>query len=135
MSFIDTVSSNGAGIIISDEEGNVLLVRGSGGGKWSFPKGQSESHDTDHLSTAIREVYEETGLRFNRDYDLLSDSSFTCFDRTYFFAIMRRGSEQNIRIHPKEISDYRWMNPRKSCHYWAELNTGVRAFIKREQQC
>jgi 8-oxo-dGTP pyrophosphatase MutT (NUDIX family) len=125
---------SGAGIIICKHDGSVLLVRGLGPGKWSFPKGQSELCDCGPLATAVRECFEETGLQHGRDYELIYCAPFTCFDRTYFFARLNDGAESNIQLEAEEVSDYRWLDPRKSCHYWFELNSGVRSYVKAVQE-
>jgi len=49
------------GCICLDELGNVLLVRGRGSQKWSFPKGHKNLRETS-LDCAKRELFEETGL-------------------------------------------------------------------------
>ena len=127
-------NSDGAGIIIYNAEGYVLLVKGTTNGKWSFPKGQTEPCDNSHISTATREVYEEIGLQNNIDYDLIDNEPFKCFDRLYFFARMHNEAEKNIRLRETEIIEYRWLNLQKSCHFWTDLNCGVRRYIKKEQQ-
>jgi 8-oxo-dGTP pyrophosphatase MutT (NUDIX family) len=123
---------NGAGFIIMNDEGCVLLVKGTSG-KWSFPKGQSEPFDTTYLNTAIRESYEEIGLTEGDDYTLLNYTPFLCVDRAYFFACLNQGSEANIKLLDNEITDYRWHNPLTSCYFWGELNIGVRKYIKMLQ--
>ncbi len=67
----DTVNSYGA-VVLEKTDTNcmVLLVTGFNG--LSFPKGHIENDET-HEQTAIREVYEETGIRITLD---------TAFSRT-----------------------------------------------------
>jgi 8-oxo-dGTP pyrophosphatase MutT (NUDIX family) len=61
-----------AGIVIHHPtEDAVLMVRDSRNNMWSFPKGGHESYDSSQLSTAIREVREETGFEYRKDYDVL----------------------------------------------------------------
>ena len=48
------------GIIFRD--GKYLLVKHKEGGHWDFPKGHMEEGESDE-ETALREVYEETGLK------------------------------------------------------------------------
>jgi 8-oxo-dGTP pyrophosphatase MutT (NUDIX family) len=50
------------GAICVDPSGNVLLVRGRLSKKWSFPKGHRKYNETS-LECALRELYEETGIR------------------------------------------------------------------------
>ena len=49
-----------AGGIVSDESGEMLLIRRNG--RWDLPKGKVEAGET-LLEAALREVEEETGIR------------------------------------------------------------------------
>ncbi|MFC6617357.1 NUDIX domain-containing protein [Deinococcus radiophilus] len=51
----------GAGGVVLNRRGEVLLVRYRSGG-WTFPKGHLEAGETP-LQTALREVHEETGVQ------------------------------------------------------------------------
>jgi 8-oxo-dGTP pyrophosphatase MutT (NUDIX family) len=53
--------SNGARCVLRDEAGRILLIRRSDNRRWAMPAGTMELGDT-LGQTAIREVYEETGL-------------------------------------------------------------------------
>lgn len=53
---------SGAGGVVFDPLGHVLLVRYRGSGAWAFPKGHVEEGET-FEQTAVREVQEETGVR------------------------------------------------------------------------
>ena len=60
-----------AGIVIfHPTEDAVLMVCDSRNHMWSFPKGGYERCDSSQLSTAIREVREETGFVYRKDYDV-----------------------------------------------------------------
>jgi 8-oxo-dGTP pyrophosphatase MutT (NUDIX family) len=120
----------GAGIILTSEDGYVLIVKDIKTGKWSFPKGTKEECDDSPVITAVRECSEEIGLNINRDYQLLAEPPFISFNRYYYHANINRGAERRIVIQDEEITDYRWMNPNKSCAYWRELNVGVRQYMK-----
>jgi 8-oxo-dGTP pyrophosphatase MutT (NUDIX family) len=50
------------GVICETGEKKYLLVRGKRSGKWSFPKGHMEGKES-ALECALRELYEETGVR------------------------------------------------------------------------
>lgn len=52
----------GAGGVVFDSLGRVLVVRYLGSGAWAFPKGHVEPGETLE-QTAVREVQEETGIR------------------------------------------------------------------------
>ena len=49
-----------AGCIVTDDEGNMLLIRRNG--RWDLPKGKVEAGET-LLQAALRETLEETGVR------------------------------------------------------------------------
>ena len=54
------------GIIYFDTtDKKYLLVYGKKSGKWGFPKGHQENNETVE-DTAIRELYEETGIKINQ---------------------------------------------------------------------
>ena len=53
------------GAICVSPENTLLLVKGRRSGKWSFPKGHIESGETT-LDCALRELYEETGLKLDQ---------------------------------------------------------------------
>lgn len=52
---------NTIGIIIVNNDGDILLTKPTGNNTLSFPKGLQDNNET-FLETAIREVLEETGL-------------------------------------------------------------------------
>ena len=55
----------GAGALVINNLGEVLLIRRSDNGKWAVPGGAVElGENVEH--TAIREVFEETGLRIEK---------------------------------------------------------------------
>lgn len=55
------LATPGAGGVVFDAVGRVLLVRYRGSGAWAFPKGHVELGETLE-QTAVREVQEETGV-------------------------------------------------------------------------
>ena len=121
----------GAGVILRDSDNCMLVVKGVGkGGKWSFPKGESDSRDATLLETAVRECYEETGLENERDYHIIKAEPFVCFNRLYFIGVLAHGAEERISLQTKEVNEYSWINPACSCHFWSELNIGVKTYIK-----
>lgn len=83
-------------------------------GHWGFPKGHIEKGEK-HIDTAIRELYEETGIRkidFLSKRVLLTDDYY--FDKEtvrihkivdYFIA---ETETLKVRIDGKEILNYRW---------------------------
>lgn len=59
-SFSPGTVTEGAGGVVFDPDGRVLLIRHRKG-EWVFPKGHVDAGE-DHLATAVREVEEEAGL-------------------------------------------------------------------------
>jgi 8-oxo-dGTP pyrophosphatase MutT (NUDIX family) len=127
-------SYEGAGIILQNPYKEVLIVRDKRSGKWSFPKGKVESYDKNTpLNTAMRECEEETGLLEGRDYTFTeSTPAFVYFDRFYYLAAIHSDAEARIHIDGEEIAAYMWLNPRKSCSFWVDLNSSLRNYVKRE---
>ena len=126
----------GAGIILVDTDGHILILRDSRCNKWSFPKGAPEETDGgDPLRTALRECAEEAGLTEGIDFELASPTPFfSHFTRHYFLGRLKEGYESRLRLSSEEINASRFLNPRKSCPYWTDLNSGVREFIRRSQR-
>lgn len=64
----------GAGfVILSSDLQSTLLVRDARSNKWGFPKGHREAYDADDLSTAKRELLEETGIK-DTQYSVLEET-------------------------------------------------------------
>lgn len=61
MAMSDDAATQGAGGLVFDPAGRVLLIRRVNG-EWAFPKGHIDPGE-DHLTTALREVEEEAGVR------------------------------------------------------------------------
>jgi len=106
----------------------VLLVRGNAsmavhGGSWVFPGGKVDAGDAPvgiagdvetARATAVREVWEETGVRVSPQ-DLRPFSHWTTstarpkrFATWFFLASLDAGTA--IRVDGKEIVDHRWMS-------------------------
>jgi len=103
----------GAGLLIlSPDLKQILLVHDARSRKWGFPKGHRESYDTSDLSTAIREVKEETGLTTD-DYWIQPDVfKITKGSQSYLFryaVLKHEKNKQNMRAGPSyEIADLCW---------------------------
>merc|ERR1719204_810391 len=76
-----------AGVILitgSGDNCNVLLMRNNDRKKWELPKGRMDAKDKNLRETALRELYEETGIDLKRDRDAVSVSSQPlCMDYTF----------------------------------------------------
>jgi 8-oxo-dGTP pyrophosphatase MutT (NUDIX family) len=95
------------------------------GGAWVFPGGKAEPEDGDLVNalpeaartTAVRELFEETGLTVDAA-DLVAFARWiTPPDRprrfdTFYFAANAPNAE--IRLDPRESDDHRWITPREA---------------------
>jgi 8-oxo-dGTP pyrophosphatase MutT (NUDIX family) len=78
----------GAGIILRNAKGQVILVRDARSGRWGFPKGHPEPEDKKNpINTAIRECGEETGLQPLTDYVIDITVAKRIGKRLYFYGI------------------------------------------------
>ena len=57
-----------AGLILTNDKNEYLVVKDSKSKKWSFPKGGKEEYEVYLTQTAEREMFEETGFVFGTDY-------------------------------------------------------------------
>ncbi len=57
-------------IVLHPTDDAVLMIRDSRNRMWSFPKGGWERCDNSQLATAVREVREETGFIYKKDYQI-----------------------------------------------------------------
>lgn len=61
-------------LVMIDRSGNILGCHGYGKPQrngFDFPKGCHDETDVDHLATALRELYEETGIVLSRSSDII----------------------------------------------------------------
>lgn len=86
-----------AGVVILESDGRVWLVAPSnafGGYQATFPKGRIE-HDVSHQACAIREAYEEAGLKV-RITGFLADSDRTLSYTRYYLAERTGGNPAHM---------------------------------------
>ncbi len=127
--------SCGAVVFTRRKDGiRLLLVRNCNGKYWSFPKGHMEVGENEH-QTALREVFEETGLNIEiyRGYRQVSDySPFGNIKKRVIFFLAEAKSDR-VRIQRSEIESYVWVTfdqARKMCSYQNDqriLDTAQRA--------
>ena len=88
----------------------ILNRKGNAFGHWGFPKGHVEGNETE-TQTAIREIFEETGLMvvFNGKERFVSHYSPKPGiekDAVYFLATVR--NKQEVTLQKEEVTEYRW---------------------------
>ncbi len=77
----------------------ILVVKGSGGGKWSFPKGRRRERET-HLQGAVREAREEAGIDLT-PYE--PNMELALRYGTYYLYNLRELPELTLPSTPEEI--------------------------------
>ncbi len=121
------------GAICVNHKGEVLLVRGKKGGKWSFPKGHIERNETP-IQCARRELLEETGITAPENY-----VSYHKLHAAYYYVFAIDGNpELNIRD-TNEIDKVDWWSltqlPTESCNVDISIFRTLMKNIREEQTC
>ncbi len=104
--------SCGAVLYREINELRILIIKQKRNGNWSFPKGHVEKDETE-TQTAVREVFEEVGLKINphkgfREIFHYNPRPSIEKDVVYFVA---NPGKQNVKIQLEEVSDYKWLRP------------------------
>lgn len=94
-----------------DNQMRLLLIKHKQGGHWSFPKGHVEKDETEQ-ETAIREVWEETGVNIQILDDFRQQVNYSprpgvSKDVVYFLGY---ASDSNTVRQESEISELQWVN-------------------------
>ena len=90
----------------------ILNRKGNAFGHWGFPKGHVEGKETE-TQTAIREIFEETGLEvtsFAEGFRVVSRYSPAPGiekDVVYFLAEI---TDTNIVLQQSEVAEYKWLD-------------------------
>lgn len=100
---------------IINGEYRYLLIKNKRSAHWGFPKGHVEDDETAE-ETAIREVFEETGLHIDIVPNFESRSEYTIQGKveksvTIFLA---KTTDTHTIIQKEEIEDYVWLNYNKA---------------------
>lgn len=105
------------GIIERDRKVVMILMNTLNGRKvWTFPKGHIEKGE-DLKATALREVFEETGIKC----EIINDEPFyishyffhrdgETVEKKVFYFLMKPVEETNKILTPIEISDVKWVD-------------------------
>ncbi len=112
-----TIKVVSAGGVILDDEKNVLVLKRRLEGTWVLPKGRNEP-DEPLIETAVREVWEETGighLRVDREigmvrYEFLWRPKQVNYKKTvhYFLMKLLDGSKNDIDLED-DFSQHVWV--------------------------
>ena len=111
-------SSCGA-VVYRMEQGRrkFLLIRNRRSAHWGFPKGHVEPGETNE-QTAIREVFEETGLRIKILPDFVKKSDYTIQGKieksVYIF--LAKTEDVQYTLQEEEIEECGWFNYEKALH-------------------
>jgi 8-oxo-dGTP pyrophosphatase MutT (NUDIX family) len=108
----------GCGALCVNDEGKVLAVRenlGSGPGPWKLPGGLYDSKkDADLGAGAVREVFEETGIRAEFNYvacQRFAPNSVMFHSPDVYTICRLTPLTTEIKIDPVEIAACEWLDP------------------------
>lgn len=94
-----------------EKEQKFLLLQSRINNHWSFPKGNMEIGETEK-ETAIREVFEETGLPLSVVEGFKTSCHYKLengnLKEVIFF--LGEATEASVQIQVVEIMDYKWLN-------------------------
>lgn len=100
-----------AGIILHHPiNHSILFVKNAQTNRWSFTKGHREPYDLTFRETAVREVFEEVGLKEGVDYVVDSTGS-RIYGRSIYWTGDVRHSYPQPRLNMSEHSEWAWMMP------------------------
>lgn len=105
------IKHRAAGVVVytyQNDEIHYLLVQSLKFGHYGFPKGHVDGNETDE-ETALREVYEETGLEVTVSEHFKAQTSYKLpsgdFKEVVYF--LGHVMDPKIKIQEVEISDYK----------------------------
>ena len=97
------------GAVVFNEVTKKILIVKMHNGNWGFPKGHIENNET-KKETAIREVFEETGVKIRIISDFEHEIKYIPNDETIKKVIFFIGTtkDENVIIDTQEIEDFKW---------------------------
>lgn len=108
-------------------------------GKWSFPKGGTAPVDQSLLDTALRELYEETGLVPKNDQILPTVYVYPRRKHgvnelfAWFICVIKDDIE--IHIDETELTDYQWVNMHGFLRGISETNKSTKRLLEELEKC
>lgn len=122
-----------AGMLLFDEQGQMLVVEPTYKETWEIPGGVVEANESPR-QTAIREVAEELGLYcepvrlLGVDYSGESDSRTESMQFIFLGPILSAGDIASIRLRKGELLSYRLLPPKEATKL---LNKKLRRRVRR----
>lgn len=100
-----------------------LLIKNRRSAHWGFPKGHVEKGESNE-QTAIREVFEETGIHIHLLPRFASKSDYTIQGKVEKSVTIFLASTEDVqtRIQKEEIEDYIWLNYDKAIEFLRFIN-------------
>lgn len=106
------------GAVVINNEGKeleFLIIKHISGEHWGFPKGHVEEGETES-ETALREVFEETGLKVKLMNGFSHRMKYspmigTVKEVVYFVGV---SSDKQVKCQESEIIDFRWLTLREA---------------------
>ena len=107
--------SCGSVLYRKERELRILLIKQARNGNWSFPKGHVENDETEH-ETAIREVFEEVGIKVSlidgfREVISYNPKANVSKEVVYFVS---EPDSPAVKIQKEEVCDYKWLRPKQA---------------------
>ena len=101
---------NKAGVIIHDKTQDKILIIQSRGNLWGFPKGSLKTNET-FLECAIRELYEETGIKIQKQ-NFNTEKSIKIKSTNVYYYINMEQCNVNIQknIIDNDATGIGWVN-------------------------
>lgn len=104
----------GAGVLIFNENDELLIVKPTYKDHWSIPGGVIDE-DESPRNACIREVQEEIGLNIENpkflcvDYTSLTPDKSESLQFIFFSGVLKREQIKEIHLAPDEISEYQFL--------------------------
>lgn len=110
--FMKSQDNRGAGVLVIDKEGRMLLGRRSDSGQWATPGGHVEEGE-EFSEGAIRELKEETGIVGKNPVEINS-ATYRGFSTKQYVVTSYRGKLKSngemLNLHFADVSEIPWTN-------------------------